>query len=350
MIVSSSRKAYLDKPFSITIPNGYIKEVDIIGDFNPYKLKAHCTTSTNCFPPKVNPVCEIDGGYKFKIDFSGPYYILSNTYEFIFFDVDEFDIESVEDKTESKPFSLSFPSIDISGVSEKAKGIPGKAVKKIFSSLLIALAFALLIGVDIRWNESKITNIFGDFYKKYGVMALGKRLNNWFSETESKIEEYSLTNKHPFYESEEFKEIQESLRDDNINDDLKSYIWYNGDGLFVFKKLFRLTDQKLPHMTTLEKAKDFCGEIKGHVPTAEDLEKALHGPLSRITDIAHHIKDERGHAEWTRDEIDGDYHAIFMKGESIIPVNAKNINGRVAGDENDSFAAFRCVLYHSDFE
>ncbi len=331
-VQSTKKRANLDEEFTIKIPNGFEYTLDIFGEFDPDHLKICLSSSTSYPDPQIKIIDQGEGFYRVKLFLKG--YPLTSAFRFVAYEASN---NKVVDVVEHEIIS-KFPRI------AKAR----KLIEKVAVGIFITLVFALVLFVDEEYNNSKID--------KYYSMFTAKSIKNWFKSTSSKLDIRVMTNKHEFYKSLEFLEVEQDLREEFGEEgfSFKKEMWFVGEvedkELFTMRELFRLTGQTEPKISTRVKAAEFCDEIKGHIPTTKELDQALFGKASKIPDFAWKVKTESHYPEWTSDHIEDEYYAIFMKKEMLPPINAKNIHGKIAGDEEETYAAFRCVFTPSNFE
>lgn len=236
--------------------------------------------------------------------------------------------------------------------------------KTLLKRILFSALFAVVVGVaiygDNKYNEGKIGNWFTPA--------------NWIAEKLSEgedniksIDTRILTNNHKLYQSEGFIEA-ENLVNENLNDKiedlrddgkieeakklesglvkLKDEYWFLGGGLFVFKEV--VTKGKEPILVTYEVAEDFCEMIGAEVISKDDSE-VMNGLLVYLTSIFT-VRDNSKVPEWTSTEtVEDGYNKILMKSSDKTPVFSMNVRGEIAGDIEQTKAAFRCSMEESAF-
>ncbi len=222
--------------------------------------------------------------------------------------------------------------------------------KKILKYTLITVCTTILGGMliyaDKKHNNSKV----GNWYKSISVFGVGEVV-----ESTVKV----VTNNYRVYESEDFLDLANDIKEmqDKTYEigeykykykNLKDYYTHTGNGLFAFKKLVRDVTSMIVKVD-FDDASNFCNTLGGAVPNEKELNQILYGSVANVTDYVTPIESERNKPEWTRDELDGDYYLLYMKGSADIPAGAKIINGKLGGEEDDSKIAFRCVMYESTF-
>lgn len=348
MNIISTRAAELNKPFYITVPNGKVKEVDVLGDFNPYKVKAVCNKSDNHFPPAISFKEKIDGGYRFKLDFSHSSYLISESYEFVFFDIDKYDVQV---KKESQPASFSL----LNSVTLPAK------IKKVKSRIRVIL-IGLLVSILTTFTFYAVLLLDKKLENKTGG-HISKFYNNFFSYSATekaieKVENKIVKKDHPVFSYDDFKDLQLDLSEDGFGFDLRSNFSHAGKDLFAMNNLHRsITTTKSgeviksldPTFLTREEALEICEKYKSRLPTRLESDFILTSRFSGIKDKFYKIKTESEYPEWVSDDFNDDMD-VYMKANSTLPLRFKMINGvKVVGDE-ETLSPFRCVFEAKDFE
>jgi len=313
---SQYKQVTVNKEFSLRIPNGREITIQLNENANLESLTLFLCSSTSYPDPQFKVIDVQNRIIKIFFDTRYP---LTATCSFYFSD------------------SSSVIVKESIGFWKKLSPVVKKTSR--FAALTVAttLLGGVLIYADKKHNDSSV----GNWWKSISVFGVADSIE----EIDGKV----LTNNHPVYKTDGFLEIQEDLSEDEgkaIN--LKGYYWYAGNELFAFKKLVRGKKGqviKVPY----EIAEDFCEKIGGTIPSKGELDKILSGKIARVTDFVLPIEAERSVPEWTRDELGGDHYLVYMKGATKPPAFAESIAGQIAGEEDDSSIAFRCVMYTATF-
>lgn len=338
------------KPFKFKFTNSSNFYMELNGDIDISRLTLEQTKSS----PYPTPSFDHMGGSKIKIIYNQ---LIPNNLivEYIFKSRSLSGTESVSLWSKISPF---FKAI----------------IKKSLLSVIIVALFGVAIYSDNKYNDGKV----GDWLTPSVWFA--ERISDSEKSVKS-IDTRILTNDHAVYESEGFLEAEslvnenidekiEDLRDDiqdfrdeeNISEaekleidlakyeservSLKDEYWFLGNGLFVFRGV--LTKGGGPLLVSYDVAEDFCDMIGAEVLSTDE-HKTMGGLLEYITSFFT-VKDDSKVPEWTRTESDdSDYNIILMKSSIVIPDNSKSINGQIAGDTDDTKAAFRCSMNAYNF-
>ena len=347
-MIIATKPIELNKSFSVKIPEGRVKDFDVLGVFNPYKIAIACTSQVNAFKPEIKPIHEVLGGYRFRIHFQERSYTQNTSYEFKLFNIDQYDVIEYSPTNSASNFSL-LNSIAIPDKIKKASATTRKIIRWTISAVLTSLVWTSAYTLDEAYQKHT-----GGYFYKF--------LSEWSVKETSKkagVIKSKLTNKeHPVFLSEEFKELQAEISEDGFGVDVKSLYHFEVDDLFVMKELHRLRSpnadgvsikNETPKYSTKEDAEETCSKYKSRIPTRKELDSVMIKKISNVTDKIFKVKSEASYAEWVSDEA-GDFYDIYMKENSPPPINAKTINGiKVVGDDN-TYATFRCVFKTEDFE
>ncbi len=304
--------------FSIKVPNSREIIINIDeNDFDVTKINVY-TVGTTSTP---NPRYSVLSNNQIKLFFEEQFFNLGTSYKFLIHDsFGSSVISKVEEEVYSKWTKLS------SG----AKSL----LKKIVAVVLGTLVGGALLVVDKKYNGAKIYN----YVKSASVINVADKMEEGVS-----LDIQILTNNHPVYESEDFKEYEE-----DVNEGLKKYYWFVGNGLFMFKDIVK-GDFNKPALASFDEAVAFCDKIGARLPYHKELESSTNRSITSIKGFEWQIKDHNKFHEWTQTELDGDYYYIFMKKAKNHPSESKMFVGKVGGHEDDTKSHFRCVMDESNF-
>jgi hypothetical protein len=328
--------AYVGKPFKLKFINNSNVDIELQGDIDVSKMVLQFNNHQPYMPPRYQHM----GGSKVRI-FYDTVIPQHTVFEFVF-------------------ITLNRHSHGVTDIWNKVTPYFRTILKRAFFSVLIAALFGVAIYADNKYNEGKIGNWFTP-----SVWFAGK-----ISESEESVKAIDtriLTNDHKVYESEGFKEAENVVNqkldnkiEDLIDDEkteaaeklfeervsLKGEYWFLGEELFVFRGIVENGGKAA--LVTFEVADDFCDSIGGRVISVDEY-GVMNGLLVYLSSIFR-VSDESDIPEWTRTETsDSDYNRILMKSSNLTPINSMNIGGEIAGDIEQTKAAFRCTMNAADF-
>ncbi len=344
-------RAEIGKPFKMRFVNNSNLVIELLGDIDISKLSLAITNSTS-YP---SPAFTHEGGSKIKILYNPQ--IPCNTYfEYLF------SSHSTETVGRIKTFW------------NKISPVFKTVLKRAFITIILTALCGVGIYADKKYNGGKV----GAWFTPSVWFA------NQISDNEKKFESIDtriLSNSHRVYKSEDFKEAEavinentddrikdlkediEDARDDEnlgeverLDKELAKYesrrtiladeYWFLGDGLFAFRETVKKGTE--PVLVNFETADDFCDMIGAQVISVDEYSQ-MSGLFVYLSSIFK-VEKESTVPEWTRTESDdSDYNVVLMKKSTGFPEHALSIGGKVAGDLEQTKAAFRCSMEASAF-
>lgn len=329
--------AEIGKPFKLKFINNSNIDIELKGDIDVSKMILKFNKHQPYQPPRYQHL----GGSKIRI-FYDSVIPCHTVFELVFILLDQKDSGS------------------ISSVWNRITPFFRTIIKRMFFSLLVAALFGVAIYADNKYNEGKIGDLFTP------SVWIAEKLSD-SEESIKSIDTRIITNDHKLYQSEGFLDAEnvvneklnekiKDLQDGGYMDEaekleselvkLKDEYWFLGNGLFVFKEVVTKGDK--PVLVNFEIADDFCDMIGAQVISADDYE-VMGGLLVYLSSIFS-VSEDSNVPEWTRTEtVESDYNIILMKSSNKTPVFSMNVRGEIAGDIEQTKAAFRCSMSESDF-
>lgn len=326
MSLVEKRKVYLNKEFTCKVPNGFILDVDLVlekkQEIDSNFLKAFNSGQVGVPDPDAKVVshgftAEGKEFFRVRLFFDEKFYPLTSTIRISLRSINQ------SKTTNFNLFTFNFGDFWM------------KAFKWAAITAILTIATGIFLYIDKKYNDGKVLS----FWYKISAFAVVDAIEN----TDNRI----FTNNHALYSSEEFIDLEKAIGKKEVS--LKDKYWFVGDGLFVLRELIK-TDSGDPVIMPFYDAKEICEKLGGRIPYEEELDIAIGGSIfTKFPDLVKPIKSDNGIPEWTATKVGGDYYRIYMKKATLPPMFSVKTSKGFIGEEDDTLAAFRCVIKEDEF-